>query len=394
MTPAARLQAAIELLDAIIAAARDDGAPADRIVRDYFRSRRYAGSKDRRAVGELVYGAIRHFGDRPMSGRAAMVALADKDDALLALFDGADFGPSPVTDNEPRATGGAVPLWLEPLLAQPEGGLDRIALLERAPLDIRANALKTSRDAVRALFPEARVLEASPMALRLPAGTPVEQHSAYADGLFEVQDLGSQIIADACDARGGMTVLDLCAGAGGKTLALASAMGGAGKLIAADTSRKRLDQLPGRAQRAGASGIDVRLLDPNRENATLFDLAAKCDVVLVDAPCSGSGTWRRNPETRWRLTSERLQRTLAQQARLLDLAADYVAPGGRLVYAVCSLIEQEGRDQVSSFLARQGSFGSLVQKGAPGRIHGDGRLLTPCHDGCDGFYVATLVKSG
>lgn len=392
MTPAARVQAAIELLDAIIVSTRDKGASADRVASAFFAARRYAGSKDRRAIRDLCWRAIRAFGERPENGRAAMVALADRDPELAILFDGSSYGPPTIEPDEPRAAPVAVPSWLLPLLSPLVSEQEVPALLERAPLDVRANSLATRRDEIAASWSEAVILENSRDGLRLPAGFPVEASAPYRDGLVEVQDLGSQLIAEACAAAPGMTVLDLCAGAGGKTLALAAHMNGKGRLVAADTSRDRLNQLSPRAHRAGASFIETRLLDPKRERAALEELIGRCDVVLVDAPCSGSGTWRRNPETRWRLDQRDLQRLVSEQARLLDLAAEMVAPGGVLVYAVCSLLACEGAMQVAAFLERYPAFGSVIPPVAAGRPDGAGLLLTPAHDGSDGFYMACMRR--
>lgn len=392
MTPAARVQAAIELLDAIIAATRDKGASADRIATAFFAARRYAGSKDRRAIRDLVWRAIRAFGERPENGRSAIVALADNDPEHAALFDGSPYGPTPIAAGEERAKGGALPAWLLPLFSPVVKDGEQSALLDRAPLDLRVNSLMAERRTVAALLPEAEILENCRDGLRLPTGFPIEASAPYRDGLVEVQDLGSQLIAESCAAAPGMTVLDLCAGAGGKTLALAAHMAGKGRLVAADTNRDRLSQLPPRAQRSGAAFIETRLLDPKRERAALENLAGKCEVVLVDAPCSGSGTWRRNPETRWRLDQRDLQRLVTEQARLLDLAAGMVAAGGFLVYAVCSLFACEGAMQVASFLDRNPGFGSAVPPVAAGRPDGSGLLLTPAHDGSDGFYMARLQR--
>jgi 16S rRNA (cytosine967-C5)-methyltransferase len=392
MRPAARLQSAIELLDAIIVAARDGGASADQLAKRFFAERRYAGSKDRRAVRDLAWGAIRRFGERPDNARAAFVAMGDNDAELAALFDGSDYGPSAIGTNEPRASGGLLPQWILPHFADLVDETERHALLDRAPLDLRINALKTSRDAIAAEFPEAEILQQSPYALRLPTGQAVDNHPAILDGLVEIQDLGSQLIVDACAAKPGMTVLDLCAGAGGKTLGLAAHMEGKGRLIASDTNRARLDQLRPRANRAGALEIETLLLNPNKERAMLSDLAGACDVVLIDAPCSGSGTWRRNPETRWRLNPARMDQVLTAQANLLDIGAEMVAPGGHLVYAVCSLLDDEGRGQVAGFLSRHEGWRADMMPLSAGRAYGDGVLLTPHHDGTDGFFFARLQK--
>lgn len=390
MTPSARIQAAIDLLDAIIASARDGGPAADTLIARYFKTRRYAGSRDRRAVRDHVYDAVRRAADRPATGRAAMVGLARERPDIAALFDGAGHGPAPLLPDEPGAAAGAVPGWLEPLLAGP---VERDALLGRAPVDLRVNRLKGSVDAVRSMLPDADPIAGLPDALRLPEGAPVEKSDAWAGGLVEVQDAGSQAIALACDARPGMTVVDLCAGAGGKTLALAADMAGEGRLVAADTIRARLARLEPRAARAGVGFIETLLLDQGREAAALAGLAGQADRVLVDAPCSGTGTWRRNPEARWRLTPARLDRLVAEQARILDFAAPLLAPGGLLVYAVCALTDREGREQVDGFLQRHAGWTPEPGDLPLGRAHGAGTLLTPAHDGTDGFFLARLRRA-
>jgi 16S rRNA (cytosine967-C5)-methyltransferase len=254
-------------------------------------------------------------------------------------------------------------------------------LLERAPLDVRVNRLKPAPDLDATPTPH------SPIGLRFPEGTQVEQLEAFRAGQIEIQDEGSQLICLACDARPGSLVVDLCAGAGGKTLALAAEMANQGRLIAADSDRGRLQRLPLRAERAGATIIESRLLNPGAETPALADLAGRADLVLIDAPCSGTGTWRRNPETRWRVNPERLKRLTALQARLLDLGGTLLRPGGILVYAVCSLLAEEGREQAAAFTARSGLLPESVAMKA-GRPAGSGTLLTPGHDGTDGFFVA------
>jgi 16S rRNA (cytosine967-C5)-methyltransferase len=208
--------------------------------------------------------------------------------------------------------------------------------------------------------------------------------------LVEVQDEGSQLIVLACGAGDGEKIIDLCAGAGGKALALAAAAPGA-TILATDSNRARLSKLRPRAERAGAA-IETRLLNPPNELAELADWRGKADLVLVDAPCSGSGTWRRNPEGRWRLTPERLDRLVEVQTRLLDIAAELVAPGGRLVYAVCSLLSREGAGRISDFISRRSSWTLQETPLAAGRWDGTGTLLTPGHDGTDGFFVARLER--
>ncbi|HEX6219057.1 MAG TPA: RsmB/NOP family class I SAM-dependent RNA methyltransferase [Sphingomicrobium sp.] len=390
MTPAARLQAAIEIIDEVIASARDDGPPADVIVTRYFKSRRYAGSKDRRAVRDLVFRAIRRSAERPDSGRAAIVGLARDEPDLLGLF-GEPRGPEPVREGEEETPAGTVPAWIRPELSPLVGEAEWPALLERAPLDLRVNVARKTRDAMLAGFEGAEATPISPWGLRLAPDSKVDDHAAVAHGLVEVQDEGSQLIALACRAAPGERIIDLCAGAGGKALALASATHNDAEIIACDTNRARLSKLMPRAERAGAS-IAVRLLDGGREAEQLADLEGEADLVLVDAPCSGSGTWRRNPEGRWRLTQERLDRLAALQAHILDLAEPLVKPGGRLVYAVCSILSREGAAQIDAFLSRHSSWTVDVVPFEVGRIDGAGRLLTPAHDSTDGFFVASLTR--
>ena len=390
MTPSARVQAAIEILDEVIASAVADGPPADAIVQRYFKTRRYAGSKDRRAVRELVYRAIRRSGERPGSGREAMLGVAEDDADIAALFDGSAHGPAKRGDDEAGLSPSFLSRWIEPELSSLVGRDEWPALLDRAPLDLRANVARTSRESMVGEFGGAIPTPLSPWGLRLPPDTKVDDHPAFGNGLVEVQDEGSQLITVACDPSPGQRIIDLCAGAGGKSLALAAAVPGT-EIIACDTNRPRLAQLAPRSARAGAA-IATRLLDGGREAEQLADLRESADLVLVDAPCSGSGTWRRNPEGRWRLTPERLDRVAALQARLLDLAAPLVKPGGALVYAVCSILRREGADQARNFLGRHSSW--IVQE-LPfegGRSDGPGRLLTPAHDATDGFFVARFVR--
>jgi 16S rRNA (cytosine967-C5)-methyltransferase len=389
MTPAARLQAAVEILDLVIQSARDDGPPADALVSRYFKTRRYAGSKDRRAVRELAFRAIRRTAERPDSGRTAMIGLAREDPELLARF-GEPRGPEPLQEGEQASPPGIVPEWLIPELSPLVGSGEWPALLERAPLDLRINAARTTREALIASFPGAEPTPLSPWGLRLPPDTRIDESAAYREGLVEVQDEGSQLIAFACDPRADLRLIDLCAGAGGKALALAAAAPGA-QILAADANRSRLSKLAPRAARAGAA-IETRLVNPPRELQDLDDWRGSADLVLVDAPCSGSGTWRRNPEARWRLTPDRLAKLVALQRHLLDTAAELVRPGGALVYAVCSLLTREGAGQVDSFLGSRSAWIAQDILGPYGRLQGSGRLLTPAHDATDGFFIARLDK--
>jgi len=387
LTPAARLQAAIEVVDEVIASAREDGPPADTIVTRYFKHRRYAGSKDRRAVRELVFRAIRRSAERPANGRSAVLGLADDQPELKELF-GEPRGPEPREQNEGAAPAGSIPEWLIPELSPLVGHEEWPALLERAPVDLRVNAARSSREGLLHDFPHGTSTPFSPWGIRLSPDSKVDDHPAFRSGLVEVQDEGSQLVALSCEARNGERILDLCAGAGGKTLALA-AVAPQAHILATDSNRVRLSNLAPRAERAGAS-IETRLLNPPNELRELSP--AWGDLVLVDAPCSGSGTWRRNPEGRWRLTSERLDRLIRLQQRLLDVAAELVRPGGRLVYAVCSLLSREGVRQIDGFVSRHSSWIIEETPIATGRSDGAGRLLTPARDGTDGFFVARLNR--
>lgn len=389
MTPSARAQAAIELLDAIIAAAREGGAAADTLIARYFATRRYAGAKDRRAVRELVYAAIRRAGEVPASGRAALLGLAADDSALAALFDGSPHGPAPVVHGEPVAAAGVAPHWLvEVLTASGLAAEELVALVARAPLDLRVNPARATLAEVQAAFAGTEPIAGLPLALRVENGTAVDQHPLYLAGGFEVQDAGSQAVVSAIDPVAGQTVIDLCAGAGGKTLALAAA--GAAPLLACDTDRNRLSKLQPRAARAGATQIETRLLNPGQEAGALTDWAGRADHVLIDAPCSGTGTWRRNPESRWRLTPARLDRLVQTQAHLLDVAAGLVRPGGAIVYITCSLIDAEGAGQVAAFLAHHPGWQAAPLALPLGRAHGPGWRLSPARDSTDGFFVARL----
>lgn len=391
MTPPARLQAAIDLLDWIIAAARDNGGSADNIAKKFFKERRYAGSGDRRAIRELVYTAIRRWGERPEGGRQAMLGLVAEQPELRALFSGGNYGPAAIAEVEPVASGEQIPEWLSEKFASLIDEPERQALFDRAPLHIRVNGQRSTDLEVKSAWPEAVAL-ALPHAYELPAGTQLEDKTLYREGAVEIQDLGSQAIAMAGAAAKPERVLDLCAGAGGKTLALAAVLSPDSQIIAADTDRGRLSRIDPRKRRASARNIETILLAPGSEIEALQHLKASCDLVLIDAPCSGTGTWRRNPELRWRMTPKRLAHTAELQQRLMDLGSEMVKPGGRLVYAVCSLLDVEGGDQAEAFLASHPDWKEISIDLPIGRQYRKGTLLSPHHDGTDGFYFTCLEK--
>ncbi|MGR3783341.1 MAG: RsmB/NOP family class I SAM-dependent RNA methyltransferase [Albimonas sp.] len=403
MTPAARLQAAIDILDAW-----SPGRPMDRLLVAWRRDNRYAGSGDRAAIADLVYDALRRWrslawpaagegaGD---GGRARILALAAETGDPETLFTGARHAPAPLTDHErerlaerserglieaPDALRLDLPDWLPPLFRAAHG--DRAeavmdALRRRAPVDLRVNRLKaTPEQALAGLA--AQGVTAAPVALSAGPATPealrvtsggrgLKSADAYLQGWVEVQDVASQAAAAFAGARAGERVLDYCAGGGGKALALAAAMGGEGEVIAHDVDPARMQDIPPRAARAGAR--IAPLPGPVPESAR-----HGFDLVFADAPCSGSGAWRRNPDAKWSFTPEALARLAALQDEVLASAARFVRPGGRLVYATCSLLEEENGARLRAFLP--GSGFELVEE----------LRLTPLEGG-DGFYAARLA---
>lgn len=385
MRDPARLMAAMEILDEVIAAAASGGAAADTLTQRYFASRRYAGSKDRAAVRELLFQAIRFAAERPVSGRALMLGLAEtaRPD-LLPLFDGSPHAPAAPEADEPRTAPTLFPEWLRPQLEARFGAAledEARALISRAPLDLRVNRLRGEVGAVAEAL-GATPIPGLPYGLRLEQPVALEQHALMLSGAIEVQDAGSQRVLEVARAKAGETVIDLCAGAGGKTLALAADMAAEGRLIATDTDRRRLQAMGPRLARAGLEGfVETRLLNPGAEAEALADISGTADLVLVDAPCSGTGTWRRNPELRWRLTPQSLERLLGVQARLMALGASLLKPGGRLVYVVCSVLPAEGQAQAEAAAKALGLKLEHME------------ALSPATDGCDGFFIARLGGS-
>ncbi len=438
MTPGARLAAAIEILESI----DQTNTPADVIIRAYFRPRRYAGSKDRRAVGGKVFDVIRHrarlnwwiagaAGDIKPSARLqalASVLILDGESIsnVKLLFNGSSHSPPPLDLEEiqtienlsgkpvlheamPPGVVHEVPEWLEETLLDLWGDKfahEMTALNAPAPVDIRVNIGRVSRDQARKSLSIDNVktenLDLSPVGLRLMERTRLEETKAYRKGLIEVQDEGSQLIALLCQAKAGMTVVDYCAGGGGKTLALADAMalqGGASAnstLIACDITAQRLSGMDDRLKRAGVKNVQKLVLN---DKTSLAALAGKADKVLVDAPCSGTGAWRRHPEARWRLTPDRLEQHIADQRNVLEEAAKLVKPGGQLIYATCSILPAENEAQVMSFLSRHPTFSSIPiaevwssVSTLPCPPSGTGILLTPAGTSTDGFYCSVLER--
>lgn len=430
MTPSARLQAAIEILTEVEHGIAHGGPNAGTVIARYFKSRRYAGSKDRAAITEQVYGVIRRRArhlwrldqlDAKPTPRALVIAeLATAGAFDAALFSGEGYGPEALSAEEreiadklvepdapvPPWAALDVPEWLYPGLKNRFGEHlpEEMAALDiQAPTDIRANTLKIDRDGLIArLADEGQTgtpTPLSPLGLRFADHPKLTTLKSFADGLFEVQDESAQIAGLLVDARPGHQVLDLCAGAGGKTLALAAAMRNKGQIYAADTSARRLDALKARARRADARNIQTRRLPSSGDKRTrmLGKFAGAMDRVIVDAPCSGSGTWRRHPDLKWRLTPDALANHQARQIELLSEGAAATRPGGRLVYMTCSILAEENDDVVAAFLEHAEGW-ALLDTGplcpaplesAPA-THPEALQLTPARHQTDGFFVAVL----
>ena len=368
----------------------------DRVLAVWGRQNRYAGSGDRRAIADLLYDALRRLRsaawaagvEREPTGRQVLHGLLllqgmDPSD----MFNGLGHAPAVLTSEEcaarrdlegaPRAVRLDYPDWLEEdLAAVPDA--DLAVLQTRAPLDLRANLLMTDRDAVcDALAAEGIETEPGPLsatALRVLSGDrKLQNSSAWREGLVEVQDAASQAVADFAAARAGETVLDLCAGGGGKALALAARMAGNGRVTAHDIDPRRMWDLPSRAGRAGAEIEEV-------STNVLAASDRRFSMVLVDAPCSGSGTWRRNPDAKWRLLPRRMAALTAIQSELLDQAASLVAPGGHMIYATCSILDRENGRQIDTWLDRN-----------PGWAVTD-RLSLGLDAGGDGMFAAAITS--
>ena len=423
-----RLAAAIEVLDDIERRHR----PAADALKDWGLSHRFAGAGDRAAIGNIVYDALRRRrsagwlldGDTPRAA-AFGALLLEWDETVKSLneaFEGDRFAPPLLSANEisaieerravtaPDAVAADCPDWAAPRL-QAMFGDDWVdearALAGRPALDLRVNTLKAVREKVLAELKDtgAAVTAVAPHGLRVPpiegAGRHpnVQAEPSFQKGWFEVQDEGSQIVATLTRPRAGMQVLDFCAGAGGKTLALSAAMQNRGQIFAYDSEKTRLAPIFERIRRAGSRNIQV-LSKP----AELSPLAGQMELVLVDAPCTGSGTWRRRPDAKWRLTPRQLEARTAEQAGILAQAKTYVKPGGILAYVTCSLFREENHRQVAAFLANDPAFASLDHAGLfeaqfPGksafaRIEPDmGLILSPARSNTDGFFFAALRRA-
>ena len=434
MTPGATVQAAIELI-AEIEAGR---TPADDIVGGYFRRHRFAGVKDRAAISEHIYAVLRRraaidwYIERTVPGLPtsprkrvlAALALVEgwKAEAIDRACDGDRFRPTPLDPIEVELIGQLAgkslehaempapvrcnyPAWLDGALNRLFGdrlGAEMAAMNGAAPLDLRVNQLKSNRADARKALAEAGVTamptELAPTGLRVYERIPLSSLEVFKSGRVEVQDEGSQLAALLAQAKPGMRVVDFCAGAGGKTLALAAQMQNKGHLIACDISAKRLERSGVRLRRAGISNVERRTLTTERDKWVKRH-AESFDRVFIDAPCTGTGTWRRNPDAKWRLEPKDLAELTDLQARILDSAARLAKPGGRVIYATCSLLPEENDLQIEAFLATHPEFrlvpvGQVWREafGKPCPEPGDMLHLTPARHGTDGFFVAVLER--
>ncbi|HJS84468.1 MAG TPA: RsmB/NOP family class I SAM-dependent RNA methyltransferase [Acetobacteraceae bacterium] len=431
MTPAARVAASIDLLAAIEAA---PNRPADAVANDFFRARRFIGSGDRRAVSDRVWRVLRAWrrlgwwlaragcdaAPRLLVG-ASLLTEGWHLSGLEQTFSGGRFAPAPLSATERRVFAEIeghtldhpqmplpvrleVPDWIMPRLEARFGDAlpaEAAAWIAPAPLDLRVNLLKATRGQAREALAAERIeaveTPISPWGLRVAERRAVTTGRAFQSGLVEIQDEGSQIAAFLADARPGMRVGDLCAGAGGKTLALAMAMANRGHLLACDISAPRLDAAIRRLRRAGVSNVERHLLAPG--DKLIKRRAGTFDRVLVDAPCTGTGTWRRNPDARLRLTEQDLAELRARQETVLETGAKLVRAGGKLIYATCSFLPEENEQPVSAFLDRHPEFTPVpaqrvwtLSGPAPEQ---DGFLaLTPARHGTDGFFIAVLERRG
>jgi 16S rRNA (cytosine967-C5)-methyltransferase len=433
MTPAARLSAAIEVLAAI----DTQRVPAAKALKEWGTAHRFAGSGDRAGISGLVYDVLRRQAssawimedDTPRARLLGMLKLERQFDAdkIAALCDGSRFAPEPLSDGEraaltsrttddaPAHIAGDYPEWLDGYLTEvfgDERAAEATAMASRAPLDLRVNTLKAKREKVQGSLRHlgAEPTPWSPLGLRIQLGADARNPGVHAEedfikGGIEVQDEGSQLAALLSAAKPGEQVIDLCAGAGGKTLALAAMMQGKGRLIATDHDKRQLAPIHERLSRAGVHNADIRT--PKGEDDPLSDIYASADLVLIDAPCTGTGTWRRNPDAKWRMRPGALEVRLKDQVEVLDRAAALVKPGGRIAYITCSVLPQENSEQIRRFISRHSDF-TVVSPAQTASVLWDkvddflaatiqspeGLLMTPRRTGTDGFFVSVVRRQG
>jgi 16S rRNA (cytosine967-C5)-methyltransferase len=431
MTPSARISAAIEVIADLDARRR----PAADALKDWGLAHRFAGSGDRAAIAGLVYDTLRRNAsaaylmgdDTPRARVLGMLRLERGLDlaGVAKLADGGRFAPAPLTEGEAEALGagsladapphvaGDYPEWLDPHLARAFGeerAAEGAALARRAPIDLRVNTIKANRDKTAEALKHLQVAPTrwSPVGLRITVAADAKNLAIHAEpafltGLIEVQDEGSQLAALLSGAKPGDQVIDLCAGAGGKTLALAALMKKKGQIYATDLDKRRLAPIHKRLERAGARNVQVHT--PHGKEDLLAERHGAFDLALIDAPCTGTGTWRRNPDAKWRTRPGALEVRTKEQVAVLDRAAPLVKPGGRIAYVTCSLLAEENGDQVRAFLARHPEFAvvppaellaplgerALIFRQAV-LMSEEGLQMTPRRTDTDGFFVSVMVR--
>jgi 16S rRNA (cytosine967-C5)-methyltransferase len=433
MTPGARLAAAMEVLAAI----QTERRPATDALKSWGLMHRFAGSGDRAAIAGLVYDALRRRASSAClmdtdSPRAILLGMLKNErhldtDAIGLLASGSGYAPPALTDEErarldtanlddaPPYVAGDYPEWLDAHFERAFGAdraAEGAALASRAPLDLRVNTLKAERDTVAAMLSDlhSEPTHWSPWGLRIRLGADAKSPAIHAEpaflkGLIEVQDEGSQLAALFSAAKPGEQVVDLCAGAGGKTLALAAMMQNKGQIFATDDDKRRLVPIHERLKRSGARNVQVRT--PKSVGDAISDLAGRADLVLIDAPCTGTGAWRRNPDAKWRMRPGALEQRVKEQADILDRAVPLLKAGGRIAYITCSVLDEENGAQVRAFLLRHPEFsvqppaevaGALGERafmfGKAVRLTGEGLLMTPRTTDTDGFFVTLLRRAG
>jgi 16S rRNA (cytosine967-C5)-methyltransferase len=434
MTPSARLSAAIE----VFAAIEDQRRPAADVLKDWGLAHRFAGSGDRAAIAGLVYDALRRKASSAWlmgeaNPRAVLLGMLRRERglaaaAIAALCDGSRYAPAPLTEKEnaaltaaslagaPAYVEGDYPEWLDGHLARvfgDERAAEGAALASRAPLDLRVNTLVAARDDVLTKLGHLRAEPTrwSSIGIRIRLAAESKNPAIHAEPVFikgqiEIQDEGSQLAAVFAAAKPGEHVVDLCAGSGGKTLALAAAMDNRGQIYATDLDKRRLAPIHARLTRAGARNVQVRTPSGRgNTNDLLADVVGRADLVMIDAPCTGTGAWRRNPDAKWRIRPGALPERIKQQEAVLERAAALVKPGGRIAYVTCSVLADENSERVRAFMARHGEFsvekpaeivkvlGERAYLFARAVLNSDaGLLMTPRRTETDGFFVSLLRR--
>jgi 16S rRNA (cytosine967-C5)-methyltransferase len=432
MTPAAKLAAAIEVFENL----ETERRPANDALKSWGLAHRFAGSGDRAGIAGLVYDALRRRASSAFimgsdSPRAILLGMLKRErgldtDAIAKLADGAQYAPAALSDDErtrldvakiagaPPYVAGDYPEWLEPHFTRAFGdarAAEGAALASRAPLDLRVNPLKADRDKVAGMLSDLKPEPShwSPWGLRVrlsaDAKSPaIHAEPAFLKGMIEVQDEGSQLAALFSGAKPGEQVIDLCAGAGGKTLALAAMMANKGQIYATDDDKRRLVPIHERLARSGARNVQVRT--PKSVGGEIDDLASRLDLVLIDAPCTGTGSWRRNPDAKWRMRPGALEQRQKEQVEILDRAVPLLKAGGRIAYITCSVLDDENGAQVRSFVSRHPEFSVQPPADVANalgerafmfakavRLSEEGILMTPRTTETDGFFVSVLKRS-